>query len=77
MANAKSDAPETAIFTVAKGRTVTNDDGSFGPGEEVILTLAEGARLRTAGFLLLENGKAKINVDGPKVIAGEDIEEKA
>lgn len=77
MATPKSNEPELEIFTVARGRTVITDDGSCGPGEQVLLSPAEGARLRSMGFLLLENGNIHVNVDGPKVINGDEIVEKA
>jgi hypothetical protein len=71
-----SSATEPEICTVANGRTVITDDGSFGPGDEVILNAADADRFRMLGFVLDEDGTAKVRIDGPATVAGAEIKEK-
>jgi hypothetical protein len=62
-------------YTVANGRTVITDTGSFGPGETVDLPADEAKRFQELGFILGDDGTAALRVDGPAVVAGGEIAE--
>lgn len=62
-------------YTVAKGRTVITDDGQFGPGETVGLPADDAARFLELGFILGDDGTAALRLDGPAVVAGDEIKE--
>ena len=65
------------LYTVAPGRTVITDDGTSGPGEDVLLDDDEAKRFRELGFILAEDGTPVIRTDGPATVAGAEIVEKA
>jgi hypothetical protein len=54
-----------ARATVARGRTVSVDGKSYGPGEEVTLAAGEIAQLRKAGFLTSPGEVELPRGDGP------------
>lgn len=68
---------ETKEYTVAPRRTVNTEDGDYGPGETVTLSIKEGDKLQKLGFFLNENGAVVVGQgDGPAVVQGDDLPEK-
>lgn len=59
-------------YTVAPGRTV---DGKA-PGESVDLDKGDAERMLKLGFILDKDGAVVVHSEGPKVVAGAEIQER-
>ncbi len=61
-----SAATKTEMVTVAHGRTVFAEDGkSYGPGEELEVSVAEAKELREHGFVVDPKAEALRRGNGP------------
>lgn len=69
--DAVDQAPKTAAYEVAPGRTVAGK----GPGESVDLDDNDALRFFELGFILDEDGNRAGFTDGPKTAAGIEIKE--
>lgn len=75
---------ETATFTVANGRSISHKadpkskTAHYGPGDQIVLSVEEGERLRGLGFLLGNDGEPVVQPEdaGPATVSGAEIKEK-